>query len=131
MQQDSKVRVDKWLWAARFYKTRSLATDAINGGKVHVNGQRIKPSRAVNIGDVVKLRQGELQKSITVTAISDRRGPASMAATLYEESADSQQQREAFIEQRKLLRASLPDDARRPNKKQRRQIVRFKNIHDQ
>jgi ribosome-associated heat shock protein Hsp15 len=125
-----KVRLDKWLWAARFYKTRSLATEAINGGKVHVNGERVKPSRAINTGDEVKVSKGELSVTVEVLALSDKRGPAKVAQTLYQETEASVNKRETLVEQRKLMRASQPLSEQRPNKKQRRQIHRFRNIHD-
>lgn len=125
-----KIRLDKWLWAARFYKTRSLATEAINGGKVHVNGERVKPSRMVNIGDEIKVSKGEVTITLEVLELSDKRGPAKVAQTLYQETEASMKKREDFIQQRKLMRASVPVSEQRPNKKQRRQIHRFRNIHD-
>ncbi|MBD3669535.1 MAG: hypothetical protein HUJ29_02090 [Gammaproteobacteria bacterium] len=125
-----EVRLDKWLWAARFYKTRSLATEAINGGKVHVNKERVKPGRKVAVGDRMTVRQGLVEKEITVTGLSEKRGPAKLAAKLYEESEASIARREHEAEQRKLMAAAMPQTAQRPNKKQRRQIHRFKNIND-
>jgi ribosome-associated heat shock protein Hsp15 len=125
------VRLDKWLWAARFFKTRSLACEAINGGKVHVNGERVKPSRKVNPGDQMVIRQGTVEKTVIVAGLSDKRGPAKQAALLYTETEESIARRETEAEQRRLLAASMPQQERRPSKKQRRQIHRFKNIHDQ
>jgi ribosome-associated heat shock protein Hsp15 len=127
---NDQVRLDKWLWAARFFKTRSLATEAINGGKVHVNGERVKPSRKVNLGDEMSIRQGFVEKTVIVTGLSEKRGSAKMAAELYTETEDSIAKREAQAEQRRLLSAATPQHDHRPSKKQRRQIHRFKNIHD-
>jgi ribosome-associated heat shock protein Hsp15 len=124
------VRLDKWLWAARFFKTRSLATEAINGGKVHVNGERVKPSRKVGVGDEMVIRQGYSEKVIIVTGLSEKRGSAKIAAELYAETDESIARREAEAEQRRLLSAAMPQHETRPSKKQRRQIHRFKNIYD-
>lgn len=126
-EKSDKVRVDKWLWAARFFKTRSLATDAINGGKVHVNQQRCKPSRAVQIGDTLTVRTGFVERTIIVQVLSTQRGPATVAATLYEETADSIERREQAAVERKhnaALQGNLPSN--RPNKRDRRLIHRFK-----
>ena len=120
-----RVRLDKWLWAARFFKTRTLATEAVAGGKVHVGGQRCKPSHTVRLGEMLRIQRGPDEYLITVTALSDRRGPASAAALLYEETADSRQRREALREQRRLERSPLPQPAGRPTKQDRRRIVRF------
>jgi ribosome-associated heat shock protein Hsp15 len=120
-----RVRLDKWLWAARFFKTRTLATEAVAGGKVHVGGQRCKPSHPVHLGEMLRIQRGPDEYLITVTALSDRRGPASAAALLYEETADSRQRREALREQRRLERSPLPQPAGRPTKQDRRRIVRF------
>ena len=92
--QDARVRLDKWLWAARFFKTRSLATEAVSGGKVHVNDARVKPARAVQIGDTLDIRRGPYTATVVVKALSERRGPASQAVTLYEETQDSIDKRE-------------------------------------
>lgn len=124
------IRLDKWLWAARFFKTRSIASDTISGGKVHLNGERVKPSRKVCVRDELEIRQGTVVKTVTVMALSDKRGPATVAATLYTESEESIALREASAEQRRLLAAAHPQQELRPNKKQRRQIHRFKNIND-
>lgn len=124
---DGKVRIDKWLWAARFFKTRSLATQAVDGGKVHCNGERVKPARAVQLGDELRIRQGSYELIITVRALSERRGPASEAALLYEESAASVAAREVLREQ---LRAEPVYEAKgRPTKKDRRHITRFTEGH--
>src|SRR3954467_13334416 len=88
-QLGESVRLDKWLWAARFFKTRSLATEAVNGGKVELNGLRPKPSKDVKVGDTVRVRLGPFVHAVTIRALSDRRGPAAAAALLFEESAES------------------------------------------
>ena len=122
-----KVRIDKWLWAARFFKTRSLATDAINGGKVHVNQQRCKPSREVHLGDTLTIRTGFVERTVIVQNLSTQRGPAPVAATLYEETAESIERREQAAILRKNNAASQPNTApNRPNKRDRRLIHRFK-----
>lgn len=123
------VRLDKWLWAARFYKTRSLAKSMIEGGKVHYDGQRVKPSKEVQPGAEVRLRQGNEQKTVVITGVSDRRGNATAAALLYRETEDSVAARLADSEQRRLERSSTPHPEGRPTKKQRRQIIQFQQ-HD-
>jgi len=127
---DQPVRFDKWLWAARFFKTRALAKQAIEGGKVHYNGARTKPSRAVELEATLIIRQGWDEKTVVVKALSDQRRGADVASLLYEETPDSVASRTLNAEQRKLQRAALAAPEQRPNKKQRRQIVRFKNIND-
>lgn len=125
-----KVRIDKWLWAARFYKTRSLAKDMVEGGKVHCNGQRVKPSKEVSVGATIRLRQGFDEKTVVITGISERRGNATMAATLYEETADSIASREQNAAQRKHLANSQPVPDSRPNKRDRRKIMQFQQQQD-
>lgn len=120
-----RVRLDKWLWAARFFKTRALATEAITGGKVQRDGQRCKPSHGVRIGEQLRIQRGPEEYFITVTALSDRRGPASVAIQLYEESPESYQRRAAWREQRRLERPSGQAMVGRPTKQDRRRIVRF------
>jgi len=120
-----KIRIDKWLWAARFYKTRSLASEAIKGGKVSVNSHRAKPSREVELGDSLVLRQGFDEKTVIVQALSDKRGPATVAQQLYQETADSIQKREKEKELRKLAAVQRPHGEGRPTKRSRRQIHRF------
>jgi ribosome-associated heat shock protein Hsp15 len=120
-----RVRLDKWLWAARFFKTRTLANQAIAGGKVHVGGQRCKPSHAVRPGETLRIQRGPDEYLITVKALSDRRGPASMAAMLYDETAESLRRREALREQRRLERSPFPQPAGRPTKQDRRRILHF------
>jgi len=120
-----KVRLDKWLWAARFYKTRALASEAINGGHVHLNGTRVKPSRTIQVGDTLKIRRAREEFEVTVTGLSERRGPASEAVLLYEESEASRLKRQQTAEQQRLLATAESGPARRPDKKARRQIIRF------
>src|ERR1051325_3533070 len=98
------VRIDKWLWAARFFKTRSLATDAVAGGHVRVNGERVKPAKEVRPTDVVEVRIGELRWRVVVHGVADRRGPAKVAATLYEETPESAAERERAVAERRLAR---------------------------
>jgi ribosome-associated heat shock protein Hsp15 len=121
-----KVRIDKWLWAARFFKTRSLASRAVTGGKVHLNHERIKPSRAISVGDCLEIRRLEDVFVVEVRTLSDKRGPARVAQTLYEETAESIAAREQQREQRLLIRQASPAPRGRPDKRARRQIHRFK-----
>ena len=119
------VRLDKWLWAARFFKTRALAGAAVSGGKIHLAGQRVKPSRAVRPGDRYEILRGHERFEIVVDAVSERRGSAADAANLYTETDASVARREREREQRKLAALSRPRTPARPDKKQRRQIRRF------
>ena len=121
-----KVRLDKWLWAARFYKTRGLAQEAIDGGHVHINGDRAKPARAVKVGDAIELRLNQLVYQLDVIALAERRGPATEARQLYHESEASQAAREARSLELKAGWASLPHGDGRPTKKSRRQLNRFR-----
>jgi ribosome-associated heat shock protein Hsp15 len=123
---DGRVRLDKWLWAARFFKTRSLAAEAIAGGKVQVNGDRAKRARPVQPGDEIRVRLGPYEHHIVVRALSVRRGPASTAAELYEERADSIAAREALALQLKSLHAAFAPEKGRPTKRDRREIERWK-----
>ena len=122
---EKKVRLDKWLWAARFYKTRALASEAVAGGKVHLAGQRIKPSRSVKIGDCFEVRRGYECYEIIVTELSERRGSACAAQALYRETEISIDKRGIEAEKRKLAMMQRPHSASRPDKKQRRQIRQF------
>ena len=124
-----QVRLDKWLWAARFYKTRSIARTMIDGGKVHYNGQRSKPSKIIELGATVKLRQGNDEKIIIIEKISDCRRGAPEALLLYQETALSIATREQTAKMRKLNAYDNPSPEKRPDKKQRRDIIRFKNIN--
>lgn len=123
---DAKIRLDKWLWAARFFKTRALAQEAISGGKVHLNGERVKPARTVGVGDRLEITKGVDHLVVIVDGLSEKRGPAKLAQQLYTETAESIEKREKFAEQRKLLNQAMPRPAKRPDKKSRRQIRRFK-----
>jgi ribosome-associated heat shock protein Hsp15 len=119
------VRLDKWLWAARFFKTRSLATEAVNGGKVELNGLRPKPSKDVKIGDQLRIRVGPFVHALTVRALSDRRGPAAAAALLFDESAESVAARERLREQHRLAPSAQYEEGGRPTKKDRRALSAF------
>ncbi len=124
-----KTRLDKWLWAARFYKTRHLAAEAINGGHVHYNGHRVKPSRILQVGDKLTIHKTPFTFEIIVEGLSVRRGPAKEAQLLYTELEESRQKRETLAAQRKLDAAQFPHAERRPDKRDRRRIIRFKNIN--
>lgn len=119
------VRVDKWLWAARFFKTRAKAKEAIDGGKVHLDGARVKPSRELVVGNELRIRQGWDEKTVIVQALSDQRRGAPEAQQLYEETDASLEQREAHAAQRKAAGQHMIS-RERPTKKQRRQIHRFR-----
>ncbi|MCG8421801.1 MAG: RNA-binding S4 domain-containing protein [Proteobacteria bacterium] len=128
---DKRVRLDRWLWAARFFKTRSLAATAIDSGKVQVNDTRVKRSKLLRIGDELKVRKGPYEFVLTVRALAERRGPAVEAQTLYEESEDSKEARERINEARRLQReAALPPvrapGKGRPTKRDRRALARFR-----
>lgn len=133
MKQNSSdgVRLDKWLWAARFYKTRSIAREMIEGGKVHYNGQRSKPSKLVELDAELTLRQGNEERTVIITAVSEQRRPASEAQALYQETAKSIEKREKLALARKMNALSMPHPDRRPDKKERRDLLRFKNTGDQ
>jgi ribosome-associated heat shock protein Hsp15 len=116
------VRIDKWLWTARFFKTRSLATDAVAGGRVHVNETRVKPSKDVHVGDVVVVTSGALRRTVHVTGVAERRGSAQVAATLYTETPESIAAREEFVVERRLARPLGSDLGARPTKLARRRL---------
>lgn len=122
---DEKIRLDKWLWAARFFKTRALATEAVNGGKVHLSGQRVKPSRPVKLQDCYQIQRGNDRLEVVIIGLSSRRGSASIAQTLYEETESSRLQRQSESEKRKLAAMQRPVSDHRPNKKERRKIRQF------
>jgi ribosome-associated heat shock protein Hsp15 len=122
---NQSVRIDKWLWAARFFKTRGLAAEAVAGGKVDVNGDCAKPSRTVRVGDTISIRRGHYEWTVVVKAVTRLRGPASQAQTLYEETAESIRKREAAIAQLKLERSPKFDLPGRPSKRDRRAMRRF------
>ncbi|MCJ8160673.1 RNA-binding S4 domain-containing protein [Acinetobacter zhairhuonensis] len=123
------MRIDKWLWAARFFKTRSIAKSAIEGGKVHFDGERVKVSKEVRVGMELTIQQGFEKKTVVIKAISGVRGPAPVAQLLYEETEVSLAKRELLASQRKLHNLARPDH--RPSKKDRRQISKFKQENDQ
>jgi ribosome-associated heat shock protein Hsp15 len=121
-----KVRLDKWLWAARFFKTRALAAEAVEGGKVEVNGDRPKRARPLQVGDELRIRLGPYEPIVTVRALSGRRGPATQAAGLYQETEASRSAREARALQLKSLHSLFGPEKGRPTKKDRREIERLK-----
>ncbi len=124
-QSTGPVRADVWLWAARFFKTRSLAKQAIDGGKIDLNGSGCKPAKAVHVGDVLRIGRGVERLEVEVLALSEKRGPASDAQTLYRESEASVTAREAAKAQRKLVGAMAPPG--RPDKQERRELRRLKD----
>ena len=124
--QPGKVRLDKWLWAARFFKTRGLAKNAIDGGKVHLDGKRVKVSKEISAGDILQIRQGWDEKVVLVKQLSDQRRGASEAQLLYEETSESLARRETQAQARKAAGGMIDRPANRPTKKQRRQIHSFK-----
>jgi ribosome-associated heat shock protein Hsp15 len=125
-QDAGRVRIDKWLWAARFYKTRSLATEAVDGGKVHVNGDRVKAARPLKAGDRLRIRRGDEELEVLVRDVSEHRGPATVAQTLYEETADSVARRQLEADRRRAFATAMPPrPAGRPDKKSRRDIQRM------
>lgn len=120
------MRLDKWLWAARFYKTRSLATDAVEGGKVKLNGVSTKPGREIKVGDRLVLRIGDENWEVTVQGLNEQRRPAAEARLLYQETEESMRRRAEAAELRRLAPAPVPDHKGRPTKRDRRQLVRFR-----
>lgn len=122
-----RVRLDKWLWAARFFKTRSMAKQAIDGGKVHCNDQRVKVAKEIVVGDVLTIRQGFDKKQVTVIALSDQRRGAPQAALLYEETGASQEAREKRAGERKAGAAGFRPGDSKPSKKERRQMEKFRS----
>ena len=124
------IRLDKWLWAARFYKTRSLATEAVKGGKVHLNDQRVKPSHNAEVGHSLRIKKESIEQTVIIKQLSSKRGPASIAQTLYEETQESIELREKRSQERKAMYAGMPQYAtKRPSKKDRRKIIQFKQEH--
>ncbi|MGH7606324.1 MAG: RNA-binding S4 domain-containing protein [Gemmatimonadales bacterium] len=124
---DDSVRLDRWLWAARFFKTRALAAAAIAGGKVHVNGTRAKPAKRLQVGDALRIRVGPYEWLVTVRALAERRGPPKLAQTLYEESPTGRAARERLAELHKTAPAPAYQGKGRPTKKQRRAIERLED----
>ena len=127
MNSDAKVRLDKWLWAARFFKTCSMAKQAIDGGKVHCNGQRVKVAKEIAIGDTLTIRQGFDKKEVCITGLSDQRRGAPEAALLYEETQASREAREQRAAERKAGVAGFRPGESKPSKKERRQIEKFRS----
>ncbi|HBD13653.1 MAG TPA: RNA-binding protein [Porticoccaceae bacterium] len=125
-----RVRIDKWLWAARFFRSRALAKEAVAGGKVHVNGLRVKPSKEIMQGENIEIRRGWEQLEVEVTGVSDQRRSAPLAATLYRETSASIEARARRAEARKQQAVTHSPPARKPTKKQRRQIHRFRQLDD-
>jgi ribosome-associated heat shock protein Hsp15 len=128
--QDEKHRLDKWLWAARFFKTRAIAAEAISAGKVELNGERPKRGKAVKIGDRVEVRLGPYRHHVVVRELSGRRGPAAEAARLYEETADSRAERERLSERLRSTPPAFFYDKGRPTKKDRRELNRFRDRNE-
>ena len=125
-----RVRIDKWLWAARFFKTRSLAADAIGAGKVEVNDERVKPAKLIQLGDAITVRLGPYLHVVRVRGLSERRGPATVAATLYEETPGSIAARAKLAEQLRMAPAAFVyEEKGRPTKRDRREIDRFRDEH--
>jgi ribosome-associated heat shock protein Hsp15 len=121
------IRLDKWLWAARFYKTRAVAREMIEGGKVHYNGQRSKPSKIVELNAMLTLRQGNDERTVKVLGITEQRRPATEATLLYEETTESVEKREKMALARKMNSLTMPHPDRRPDKKERRDLMKFKH----
>jgi ribosome-associated heat shock protein Hsp15 len=125
------VRIDKWLWAARFFKTRGTASEAVLGGRVHVNGARVKPAKDVHVGDTVEITVRTLRRTVHVRALSEKRGPASVAATLYEETPESIRAREQDALERRLARPLGADLGARPTKQDRRRLESLRRAEQQ
>lgn len=121
------MRIDKWLWAARFFKTRSLAAQAVDSGKVHLNGERCKPAREIRVGDTLRVRAGEFEWEVTVLGLTDRRGPAGVAQSLYEETPASRVRREEQAAMRRLRQEPAREIKGRPTKRDRRQLAVLKS----
>ncbi|WP_286293156.1 RNA-binding S4 domain-containing protein [Methylomarinovum tepidoasis] len=129
-ESSQRMRLDKWLWAARFFKTRTLAAEAVKGGKVHVNGQRVKPSKEIGVGSRIEITKEPYTWEITVVALETRRRPAKEAVLLYEETPESHARRQEEVARRRAQREAAGHPQRRPDKKQRRLIHRFKRGAD-
>lgn len=128
--KSSDIRIDKWLWAARFFKTRSLAAQAIAGGKIKVNGERVKAARPIRPGDESRIRIGPYEYTIRVLHLSGRRGPATEAASLYQESDESKAARSQLAARLAAERVHSPGQKGRPSKRARRELIRFKHGSD-
>jgi ribosome-associated heat shock protein Hsp15 len=125
MSNMENVRIDKWLWAARFFKTRSLATKAVSGGHVSLNGNKVKAARVVQVGDMLAIRQGFFEFTVQVSGLSEHRGPAAVARALYEETEASQTRREQVLADRRVMNLQGNHPDRRPEKHERRKIRQF------
>ncbi len=126
MEQTERIRIDKWLWAARFFRSRALSRKAVEGGKVHCNGRRVKPSHMVKAGDTLQIRQGSCSRTVRIVGLSGQRGPAPIAAALYRETEESIIRREQEAQQRRSQAGPLRGRGRgRPAKRERRHIIRF------
>ena len=125
-----RLRVDKWLWAARFYKTRSIAKAAIEGGKVHLDGQRVKVSREITIGERLAIMQGWAEKEVIVKSLSDQRGPAPVAQMLYEETPESAQRREREAQARKAAGGAMARPVQKPGKHERKALEKLRKQFD-
>ncbi|MGC1006915.1 ribosome-associated heat shock protein Hsp15 [Pantoea agglomerans] len=130
-KSSEEVRLDKWLWAARFYKTRAIAREMIEGGKVHYNGQRSKPGKVVELNAELTLRQGNDERTVVVADICAQRRPASEAQQLYRETDASIEKREKMAQARKMNALTMPHPDRRPDKKERRDLMKFKLSGDE
>jgi ribosome-associated heat shock protein Hsp15 len=126
----SGIRIDRWLWAARFFKTRSLAKTAVEGGKVHVDGQRTKPAKELRLGQTLTIRKGLQEQTVVVEALSEQRGAATIALTLYKETPESIELREISVSRRRMERAGLTVPSGRPNKKDRRALSQLKSLDE-
>ena len=128
---DATVRIDRWLWAARIFKTRSLAKTAIEGGKVHVDGQRTKPAKEVRIGQTLTVSRGSTEITLVISALSEQRGPAKDAQLLYNETDESIEQREILSSRRRMERAGLQVPDSKPSKKDRRSLKKLRGLDEQ
>ena len=128
---DATVRIDRWLWAARIFKTRSLAKTAIEGGKVHVDGQRTKPAKEVRIGQTLTVSRGSTEITLVISALSEQRGPAKVAQFLYNETDESIEQREILSSRRRMERAGLQVPDSKPSKKDRRSLKKLRGLDEQ
>ena len=130
MDEQPSVRVDRWLWAARFFRTRSLAKSAVAGGKVHVDDQRVKPAKELRIGQTVRIHKDSVVFTVVVKKLSEQRGSAAIAQTLYEETSNSVEQRQAAVSERRMTRAGLHIPAQRPNKRDRRARNQLRDLDE-
>ena len=130
MDEQPSVRVDRWLWAARFFRTRSLAKSAVAGGKVHVDDQRVKPAKELRIGQTVRIHNDSVVFTVVVQNLSEQRGSAAIAQTLYEETSNSVEQRQAAVSERRMTRAGLHIPAQRPNKRDRRARNQLRDLDE-